>query len=95
MSTCGLVAMTSASHAEGRQFEPGQVYLLRPLYLGRADQRFRGSLCACHVARLEPSLRAFSHGGHYGKIEKGFFSTTRFKRWIFFFAGPVRQNIEF
>ena len=25
-STCGLVAMTSAPHAEGRQFEPGQVY---------------------------------------------------------------------
>ena len=27
-STCGLVAMTSASHAEGRQFDPGQVYEL-------------------------------------------------------------------
>ena len=27
--TCGLVAMTSASHAEGRQFDPGQVYLQR------------------------------------------------------------------
>ena len=26
MSTCGLVAMTSASHAEIRQFDPGQVY---------------------------------------------------------------------
>ena len=26
--TCGLVAMTSASHAEGRQFDPGQVYSL-------------------------------------------------------------------
>ena len=26
MSTCGLVAMTSASHAEGRQVNPGQVY---------------------------------------------------------------------
>ena len=25
-STCGLVAMASASHAEGRQFDPGQVY---------------------------------------------------------------------
>ena len=25
-SSCGLVAMTSASHAEGRQFDPGQVY---------------------------------------------------------------------
>ena len=27
-STCGLVAMTSASHAEGRQLDPGQVYYL-------------------------------------------------------------------
>ena len=26
-STCGLVAMTSAQHAEGRQFDPGQVYV--------------------------------------------------------------------
>ena len=26
-STHGLVAMTSASHAEGRQFDPGQVYV--------------------------------------------------------------------
>ena len=30
MSTCGLVAMTSASHAEGRQFDPGQVYFHFP-----------------------------------------------------------------
>ena len=29
-STCGLVAMTSASHAEGRQFDPGQVYCSDP-----------------------------------------------------------------
>ena len=28
--TCGLVAMTSASHAEGRQFDPGQVYASVP-----------------------------------------------------------------
>ena len=27
-STCGLVAMTSASHAEGRQFDPGLVYFV-------------------------------------------------------------------
>ena len=26
LSTCGLMAMTSAQHAEGRQFDPGQVY---------------------------------------------------------------------
>ena len=29
-STCGLVAMTSTSHAEGRQFDPGQVYFWVP-----------------------------------------------------------------
>ena len=28
LGTCGLVAMASASLAEGRQFDPGQVYLL-------------------------------------------------------------------
>ena len=28
--TSGLVAMTSASHAEGRQFDPGLVYILNP-----------------------------------------------------------------
>ena len=28
--TCGLVAMTSASHAEGHQFDPGQVYAEHP-----------------------------------------------------------------
>ena len=33
-STCGLVAMTSASHAEGRQFDPGQVYDLSDHMMG-------------------------------------------------------------
>ena len=33
-STCGLVAMTSASHAEGRQFDPGQVYIPYGLWQG-------------------------------------------------------------
>ena len=28
--TSGLVAMTSASHAEGRQFDPGLVYFVAP-----------------------------------------------------------------
>ena len=30
VSTSGLVAMTSASHAEGRQFDPGQAYFFAP-----------------------------------------------------------------
>ena len=37
-STCGLVAMTSASHAEGRQFDPGQVYLSPLLTLPQLRQ---------------------------------------------------------
>ena len=47
--TCGLVAMTSASHAEGRQFDPGQVYLR--LFLP-------GHTCHIHLARIE--LATFS-----------------------------------
>ena len=43
MSTCGLVAITSASHAEGRQFDPGQVYVRSPV-------------CALH--RHDPAARA-------------------------------------
>ena len=39
-STCGLVAMTSASHAEGRQFDPGQVYELS--YVTRRAQSTAG-----------------------------------------------------
>ena len=43
-STCGLVAMTSAAHAEGRQFDPGQVYL-RCLSRKRSrQQRERGKM---------------------------------------------------
>ena len=37
-STCGLVAMTSASHAEGRQFDPGQVYF--PLQCRKWEARW-------------------------------------------------------
>ena len=37
--TCGLVAMTSASHAEGRQFDPGQVYFKR-VYKIATGERF-------------------------------------------------------
>ena len=44
-STCGLVAMTSASHAEGRQFDPGQVYLLR----SSAAKSFTGRRTACFL----------------------------------------------
>ena len=45
--TCGLVAMTSASHAEGRQFDPGQVYdrlcLARALFLLRSARWLRAT----------------------------------------------------
>ena len=43
-STCGLVAMTSASHAEGRQFDPGQVYVTRMPWQEQAQ---------IHLARIE------------------------------------------
>ena len=33
--TCGLVAMTSAQHAEGRQLDPGQVYDLQRIIICR------------------------------------------------------------
>ena len=46
MSTCGLVAMTSASHAEGHQFDPGQVY---------------PCLCATPADR-HPHYPSFTHG---------------------------------
>ena len=37
--TCGLVAMTSAQHAEGRQFDPGQVYFgCKYVFLQRGPQ---------------------------------------------------------
>ena len=39
-STCGLVSMTTASHAEGRQFDPGQVYELS--YVTRRAQSTAG-----------------------------------------------------
>ena len=48
MGTCGLVAMTSASHAEGRQLDPGQVYI-------RTDAR----ICKATVWQL---LRHSTHG---------------------------------
>ena len=45
-STCGLVAMTSASHAEGRQFDPGQVYVW---LLRQAAHRLPEISCGCAV----------------------------------------------
>ena len=47
--TSGLVAMTSASHAEGRQFDPGLVYIL--------FSRAAGLRCAtCRQRTLQPTL---------------------------------------
>ena len=51
-STCGLVAMTSASHAEGRQFDPGHVYVTRTPWQEQAQ---------IHLARIE--LATFSVRG--------------------------------
>ena len=58
-STCGLVAMTSASHAEGRQFDPGQVYFT----LGRVRENYtwpgsnwRPSACEADVIATRPQV---------------------------------------
>ena len=54
--TCGLVAMTSASHAEGRQFDPGQVYRLLPM--GRMALRVRLArlrVCVCGCGQCAPA----------------------------------------
>ena len=65
--TCGLVAMTSASHAEGRQFDPGQVY---------AQARAVSNACACGLA-VRPNLAATSkcasrEGRAGGSVAGGF-----------------------
>ena len=58
-STCGLVAMTSASHAEGRQFDPGQVYLHSDLHEFRqADALAFQPKCSCVRECGGPELRA-------------------------------------
>ena len=50
--TCGLVAMTSASHAEGRQFDPGQVY-----FPSRAVSRTRSRNRLGGAAGIEPTQK--------------------------------------
>ena len=52
--TCGLVAMTSASHAEGRQFDPGQVYFcIRALHRNDA-QGWCVACCPCLALPILP-----------------------------------------
>ena len=50
-STCGLVAMTSAPHVEGRQLDPGQVY--------NFQQNMICVLAKGHVFFQQPSFRVF------------------------------------
>ena len=45
--TCGLVAMTSASHAEGRQFDPGQEYVPIRVFLIAGLPLLRLQISAC------------------------------------------------
>ena len=47
MSTCGPVAMTSASQAEGRQFDPGQVYVPIRVFLIAGLPLLRLQISAC------------------------------------------------
>ena len=56
-STCGLVAMTSASHAEGRQLDPGQVYTMWAPSVRRAAQR---AVAVVTHMRADANARRFS-----------------------------------
>ena len=47
-STCGLVATTSASRAEGRQFDPGQVYTRAPTMIRCAAPRHTHAMRDCY-----------------------------------------------
>jgi hypothetical protein len=61
--TCGLVAMTSASHAEGRQFDPGQVYC-RAIAMCDGSCRLEShgqNSCQSRCAR-DGRLNILSHG---------------------------------
>ncbi len=55
-STCGLVAMTSAPHAEGRQFDPGQVYFRRCRACSTAVPQIH--LAKIELAEPQPPLTA-------------------------------------
>ena len=57
LSTCGLVAMTSASHAEGRQFDPGQVYVLNCVQLQRWRLRRRHAFSEASIGFLRCGVR--------------------------------------
>ena len=61
-STCGLAAMTSASHAEGRQLDPGQVYII-PGCHSRAfrmqDKDNHSALASLMRSRLPPVCCVF------------------------------------
>ena len=55
-STCGLVAMTSAQHAEGRQFDPGQVYCCDAgMVLSPCDIRIY-CVCMCDIDECKSVL---------------------------------------
>ena len=54
--TCGLVAMTSAQHAEGRQFNPGQVYDLSETLFVESITIQLLKLCGSCWSGCSPSL---------------------------------------
>ena len=71
--TCGLVAMTPASHAEGRQFDPGQVYLENlhtpgcpNIFFGRGTQ----TKMRVEVATIKASLNNFGPRSYYLALHK-------------------------
>ena len=60
-STCGLVAMTSASHAEGRQFDPGQVYGVSILWKKRKGTQIVHQESSTTTSQLLPTDYRFWH----------------------------------
>ena len=62
--TCGLVAMTSAPHAEGRQLDPGQVY-----HFARAHLQLMKGSSSIPVSQVI-ELRKDRHGSRWrGPVE--------------------------
>ena len=60
-STCGLVAMTSASHAEGRQFDPGQVYFFHSS--AQCCWRLQNGALSHRLRPLGQSVNELDHSG--------------------------------
>ena len=73
--TSGLVAMTSASHAEGRQFDPGLVYFSKKCMFASSWYTQPNTLHSTQTARFthDPSAHLGTLGG-FVEISKRHFA---------------------